>query len=208
MAGLREPVKSQEPGLGAAALKNASQRIPLNLSENYPISQHPVQQLPGKAQGIGRQHKPLATSTNKKARPKPRPHNDKQPSSKGGSKGSKDPAAISQSNKEKQTQRNHRRGQKRSVPSKSPPRRPDRTPSGELAHQGYVLHRELDRVERNGQMIFWQEYIFTSAFKKIRKALLVLRDRAATVPITEKEDRARAYAREAFDRFKMCMEKV
>lgn len=63
-------------------------------------------------------------------------------------------------------------------------------------------------MAKNGKMKYWQENVFASAFTKIRQALLELSARDPTMPITEEEDRARAHAKGAFDRFKLCMEKA
>ncbi|KAK7908153.1 hypothetical protein PG985_015456 [Apiospora marii] len=115
----------------------------------------------------------------------------------------------------KRTQRGRHRSRKESSQpppprrSKSSNPRPPLPPDQVLTRQGDTLHRELNRVVKNGRMLSWQQHIFAGAFRKIRDALLELGSRNEKgAPITETEHHSRAYAREAFDRFKMCMEKV
>ncbi|KAK8114764.1 hypothetical protein PG999_006833 [Apiospora kogelbergensis] len=194
MASFTGPTNSHQPGLGVAELKTV-----------------PPRQSPDQARNVGRRRQPSsAASANRNVRPKPHHRNDTQ--GRGRLTGNKNLVAANQPNKdEKTTQRssNRRAQKKRSASSSmSRPPRPNRTPSGVLSYQGDKLHRELDRVAKNGKMKYWQENVFASAFTKIRQALLELSARDPTMPITEEEDRARAHAKGAFDRFKLCMEKA
>ncbi|KAK7964888.1 hypothetical protein PG996_000750 [Apiospora saccharicola] len=223
MADITEPTKGHEPMLAVTNLQEASRDIPLNGFTAYIIASHrPSHQRtenthPSYCGHHEQRPQSKPKPAERSARPKHRPSN----ATHGGSKGAKKHVNVNQPQKERKTKRRGRHRRRRSgkessqppPPSTPPPKsgnaRPPLPPDQVLAWQGNNLHRELDRILKNGRMMIWQQYIFTSAFRKIREALLELGSRDEKgEPITEKEHHARAYARDAFDRFKMCMEKV
>ncbi|KAK8049446.1 hypothetical protein PG994_011176 [Apiospora phragmitis] len=208
MPNFTKPTSSQEPGLDVAKPQKVLQDIPLNTSHYDNPSSHPLQQSTGNAQAVGCPREEQPTSTSRNTRPKHRSNNDAAHACSNGTNKN----VVNHPGKNKKTkQRSRHRSRKGSSPpqSRSGNARPPLLPSYVLLRQGDTLNRELDRVLRNGKMMFWQEYIFAGAFRKIREALLELgsRDEKAA-PVTEIEDQARVYAREAFDRFKMSMKKV
>lgn len=215
MPGFKEPTKSQEPILAVAELQRASPNIPLSTFPG-PNASHRLLRPPTEStRTVGCQHEQRPQSKPKSAGRSTRPKRHASNDTHGCSQGANSHAFNQPKKKKKMTQRGRHRPQKGSSPVQPPPRsksgntRPPLPPDYVLTRQGDTLHRELDRVLKNGRMMFWQEHIFTGAFGKIRGALLELGSRDEKgAPITETEYHARAYAREAFDRFKMCMERV
>ncbi|KAK8089196.1 hypothetical protein PG997_004157 [Apiospora hydei] len=208
MPSFPKPSKCQGPALAEAELPKAPRDMPLGMVHCRDVSQNPPWKPTGNAQTVGCQHVLPSKPASRSTRPK-------QPSGGNDTHGKENmKPVVNQPNKKKKTTTQRRRHQSRKG-SPPPPHsrngntRPSLPPSSVLIRQGDTLNRELDRVLRNGKMLFWQENIFTDAFRKIRKALLELgRREEKGVPTTETENHARAYARQAFDRFKICMEKA
>ncbi|KAK8056394.1 hypothetical protein PG993_001621 [Apiospora rasikravindrae] len=208
MPNFPKPPKCQGPGLAVGGLPKAPRDMPLVMVHCHDVSQNPPRQPTGNAPTVSCQRALAPTPANRRTRPKHPSGNDTH-----GKENIKPIVNQPNKNKKKTTQR--ARHQTRKGPPPPPPHsrngntRPHLPPSCVLIRQGDTLNRELDRVLKNGKMLFWQEYVFTGAFRKIREALLELSSKEEKgASISETENHARAYARQAFDRFKMCMEKA
>lgn len=216
MPAFTEPITSYEPVLAVAGLQKASGDTPLNAFPGQNASHRPSHQPSEITHAGGDYHeqqphsKPKPKPTTRSTRSKRHSSNDTHGFPEGAKR-----HVVNQTKKNKTTQRGRHRSRKESSKPPLPPSpktgstRPPLPPDYVLTRQGNALHRELNRVLKNGRMMSWQQNIFAGAFRKIHEALQELGSRDEKgAPITETEHHARAYARKAFDRFKMCMEKV